>query len=656
MSYNEKKFLDYNGLVHLLGKFDDYPTNDILGTVINSIDTALAGKVDDVQIDGTSIISNGTANIPLASADNYGVVKTDAGRGVYVPSGTKILSINPASSAEIKTGTTAYKPLTSTRQHESTFYGLAKVAGADMANSNNSVGIYTDTAKQKIQNMLGITSLLSTEESSTATAAHTANSLFMMDGKLHRVTAAIAIGDAVAVGTNCEVVKADEVFVKNTDYATINNYGIIKLKNSGGLYKYNDGIGLEWATETSIKNGTNQYLPIMPSTQHMSIYYGLSKLAGVDLKNETVTVGTYPEVSKAAIRSMIGAENSNDLIKVQDTQPSTAATKLWMLETAPTGVQVPTVAELEAGYVAKTDIATSTTAGIVRVATSNGVAMTNDGQIYINQASTNNVKQGTANYFPIVPSHQHEAAFYGLAKAAGDSTQASSSNAVGTYTSDASAAIRSMIGAVGDVQVNGSSIVSSGVANIPICSSDTFGVVKVDANSFGIKINENGRLYTDTPGLNEMKAGTQAYKPIVPATQHTATFYGLAKAAGDTTMASSSNAVGTYTTEAQNAIQTMLGIEKGIELIETVTGTTPTITGQPNTTYQCSEVLTLSITPPANGTIDVFFTSGSTATTLTVPSTVLFPAWFDSTALEANTLYEIMITNGTYGSVMTWQS
>jgi len=33
--------------------------------------------------------------------------------------------------------------------------------------------------------MLGITSLFANEESSTATAAHDVNSLFMMDGKLH---------------------------------------------------------------------------------------------------------------------------------------------------------------------------------------------------------------------------------------------------------------------------------------------------------------------------------------------------------------------------------------------------------------------------------------------------------------------------------------
>jgi hypothetical protein len=110
--------------------------------------------------------------------------------------------------------------------------------------------------------MLGITSLLSTEESSTATAAHTINSTFMMNGKLHRATAAIAIGDAVEVGTNCEVVKADEVFVKNTDYATRDNFGIIKVGN--GIAISNGVISLVTAAVDTIKNGSSNVHALTP--------------------------------------------------------------------------------------------------------------------------------------------------------------------------------------------------------------------------------------------------------------------------------------------------------------------------------------------------------------------------------------------------------
>ena len=91
-----------------------------------------------------------------------------------------------------------------------------------------------------------------------------------------------------------------------------------------------------------------------------------------------------------------------------------------------------------------------------------------------------------------------------------------------------------------------------------------------------------------------------------------------------------------------------------MSFVENVSGTTPTITGTPNTRYICGEVSTLNITPPAVGIIDVRFTSGTTATVITVPNTVVFPAWFDITSLETNTVYEIMITDGVYGGVMTW--
>lgn len=91
-----------------------------------------------------------------------------------------------------------------------------------------------------------------------------------------------------------------------------------------------------------------------------------------------------------------------------------------------------------------------------------------------------------------------------------------------------------------------------------------------------------------------------------------------------------------------------------IPLVETVEGTAITITGEPNVRYMCGEVTSIEIIPPATGSIDVVFTSGSTVAVLTLPSTVRMPEWFDATALDSNTIYEILITDGVYGSVMTW--
>jgi len=63
------------------------------------------------------------------------------------------------------------------------------------------------------------------------------------------------------------------------------------------------------------------------------------------------------------------------------------------------------------------------------------------------------IKYGTNKWNPIVSEHQHESTFYGLAKAAGDSTQSQSNNAVGTYTTEAKAAIRSMLGAAASADI-----------------------------------------------------------------------------------------------------------------------------------------------------------------------------------------------------------
>ena len=74
---------------------------------------------------------------------------------------------------------------------------------------------------------------------------------------------------------------------------------------------------------------------------------------------------------------------------------------------------------------------------------------------------------------------------------------------------------------------------------------------------------------------------------------------------------------------------------------QTISGTTPTITPVPNNIYKCGELTSLTITdPPATGEYSIVFTSGSTATSTTIPSTIL---GLESFAAEANTIYEINV-------------
>ena len=204
---------------------------------------------------------------------------------------------------------------------------------------------------------------------------------------------------------------------------------------------------------------------------------------------------------------------------------------------------------------------------------------------------------------------------------------------------------------VDDIQIDGTSIVENGIGEIPFATSNTGGVVKIDS-SLGIKLNDTNKLLINRATTTQAKAGSDAARPIVPICQHESVFYGLTKAAG-VDMASSSNAVGTYTDEAKTAIKQMLGVHDTYDsFIEEVTGTDVTITGQPSYRYNCGEVYSLTVTPPSSGTIDIRFTSGSTPTVLTLPQTVKMPEWW--VEVEANTIYEMCITDGIYCGVMTW--
>lgn len=210
--------------------------------------------------------------------------------------------------------------------------------------------------------------------------------------------------------------------------------------------------------------------------------------------------------------------------------------------------------------------------------------------------------------------------------------------------------IADLSGLVQDVQVNGTSVVQNGVANVPVATSAAAGVVKVNSTK-GITIS-NGVLGISEVGSSPVRQGITRDYAITPFYQHSAAFYGLAKAAGDTTQSASANAVGTYTETAKSKIHDMLNAP------ETVTGTTPTITAMAGVQYVCGEVSTLDITLPASGCVDIVFESGSSPTILTVTpptgKTMQWPEWFDPTALDTNTTYELNIMNGSLGVVALW--
>ena len=300
-------------------------------------------------------------------------------------------------------------------------------------------------------------------------------------------------------------------YVKNTDWAGTTVGGVVKINSTYGV-GINDGgiLALRNASVDQIKTGDNTSKSLSPRTVDATAFYGLAKAAGDSTQSASDNaVGTYTDNAKIAIREMIGAVGVADL----------------------------------ADYVKNTDYANNAKGGTVRINPDYGVNINANGHLYVGKATSAQMKSGSGDYRPIVSSNEHEAVFYGLAKSAGDITQASSDNAVGTYTDEAKSAIRTMIGAVDENARAGET---------------TWGLARTNA-SFGILGTSEGVLQISPAASTTIKEGTNVNKPIVPARQHTAVFYGLAKASGDSTQAQSDNPIGTYTDDAKTAIRNMLG-------------------------------------------------------------------------------------------------
>lgn len=103
------------------------------------------------------------------------------------------------------------------------------------------------------------------------------------------------------------------------------------------------------------------------------------------------------------------------------------------------------------------------------------------------------------------------------------------------------------------------------------------------------------------------------------------------------------NAVSTST---MGAVYTRLEkLEAAATSTESVSGTTPTITPEANTVYQCGELTSLTISnPPATGKYSIVFYSGATPTTT---------VGIENFAAEANKRYKITVEDN-YATYDSW--
>lgn len=351
----------------------------------------------------------------------------------------------------------------------------------------------------------------------------------------------------------------------------------------------------------------------------------------------------------------IKGEDGQDYILTENDKQEIAQDVAELVDIPVDDVQINGTSIMQDG-IANIPIASTSTLGAVTCAQDYGITVLSNGRLQTTSPSDAQLKSGSSNYRVITPTNQHKSVFYGLAKASGDTTQSESDNAVGTYTDEAKASIQSMLGVpsedevVTDVQIDGTSIVTDGVANIPIADArNKAGLFYTKDTSF--YFNNQGYVSIERPSDNYIKWGEDKARVPFISQQHLTTFYGLAKAAGADEK-NSTLPVGQYTESAKSAISSMLNAP------ESVSGMTPTITAKAGVRYICGECTTLDITTPESGIVDITFTSGTTPTVLTVtPPTGMTMMWangFDSTALKANTVYEINIMDGCKGVACSW--
>lgn len=101
--------------------------------------------------------------------------------------------------------------------------------------------------------------------------------------------------------------------ITNTDYASSSEAGVVKVDSSRGITIDSNGrISTNPAPAGSVKSGVSSYLPIAPYYQHQSVFYGLSRAAGVNLATSTsetapdgTNPGVYPTETIQAILKMI---------------------------------------------------------------------------------------------------------------------------------------------------------------------------------------------------------------------------------------------------------------------------------------------------------------------------------------------------------------
>ena len=276
---------------------------------------------------------------------------------------------------------------------------------------------------------------------------------------------------------------------------------------------------------------------------------------------------------------------------------------------------------------------------------------------------TTSIQGVTSTMKPIMIEYSNPSAFLGNVTVTCDNgsitlscPNVSGASEISVTVTDLSSSSQTTVFPVEDVQINGTSIVNNGIANIPLVQNSTTatpGLVRVYWG--GLQVDSNGFLKINPATSSEIKAATASYVTVSPAKQHESTFYGLATAAGDTSQKVSANNVGIYTPEAKKAIREMFGVPNfESELIRDIIteedaaqiDISSDISGQPFELRAAK--IHVQLPASTTGSRDYITLTGTFMNMSNTATSLSFPTLSMATAAKSLNVYEFEAFNGMY--------
>ena len=200
-------------------------------------------------------------------------------------------------------------------------------------------------------------------------------------------------------------------------------------------------------------------------------------------------------------------------------------------------------------------------------------------------------------------------------------------------------------------EVTPASIVSATSQMTAQQKEDTRNNLGAEAKKFVVTVTESGGTYSADKSYGEIAYALEAGKTVIAICDYDV--YGLSQdntpsgaegAAIVFTSVPQANTVNTLTVTCVLDVDSWAFATKQLEEAQVnhnIGGATVTITPGANDVYKCGELTSLTVSsPPATGSYSIVFTSGSTATTTTIPATIL---GLEDFSAEANTIYEINV-------------